>query len=477
MMRKFLIALTRNPISLAGTAIATAAVILIFTLVAIEIVGFLANPYVGILTYMILPAVFVVGLLLIPWGIARERRKARQAEAEGRRAPSFPVIDLNTPRTRTFVLIFLVMTAVNTVILATATYKGVEVMESTEFCGTTCHTVMEPEHTAHSRSPHSRVGCVDCHIGPGAGWFVKSKLSGAWQVVSVAFDLYPRPIASPVHNLRPARETCEQCHWPTKFVGDLLKVINHHEDDEANTELKTVLLLKVGGMRAGDSAGIHWHVDPANQIRYRSDESRETIYEVEMTQADGTVKRYVGPDAEATAGAEGPAKGDAWRTMDCVDCHNRPTHIYGLPESEVDEAIDGARIASDLPYIRREGVAAIQQDFATTEEARQGIAETIQAFYASEYSDLASTRADEIQQAAQELGNIYAVNVFPKMNVQWGTYPNHIGHEGSPGCFRCHSDEHATEAGEVISQDCDTCHALLAWGEEDPEIMATLYPE
>jgi formate-dependent nitrite reductase cytochrome c552 subunit len=163
--------------------------------------------------------------------------------------------------------------------------------------------------------------------------------------------------------------------------------------------------------------------------------------------------------------------------MDCVDCHNRPTHIYGLPESEVDLAIHAGRIASELPYIRREGVAAIQIDYESHQAAREGIEASILAFYRSEYPDLASSRNEEIQNAADELGNIYSVNVFPKMRVVWGTYPNHIGHESSPGCFRCHTDEHATEAGEVISQDCDTCHSLLAWGEEDPEIMTTLYPE
>jgi hypothetical protein len=326
---------------------------------------------------------------------------------------------------------------------------------------------MQPEFTAHGRSPHSRVSCVDCHIGPGADWFVKSKLSGAWQVVSVAFDLYPRPISTPVHDLRPARETCEQCHWPTKFVGDRLKIIEHHAEDEANTPNKTVLLLRIGGTRGDDSHGIHWHVDPSHVIRYRSDESRETIYEVEMTADGAEVKRFLAPDAP---------DGGTWRTMDCVDCHNRPTHIYGMPESEVDKALTTGRIAADLPYIRREGVAAIQGEFASHEEARQKIGDTIRAFYQKEYSDLATSRSDDIERAVTALGQIYSVNVFPSMNVEWGTYPNHIGHEAAPGCFRCHTDEHATESGEVISQDCDTCHELLAWEEENPEILATLYP-
>src|SRR4029079_17698022 len=123
--------------------------------------------------------------------------------------------------------------------------------------------------------------CVDCHIGPGAGWFAKSKLSGTWQVAAVTFDLSPRPIPTPVHNLRPARETCEQCHWPAKFEGDRLKVKEAFDDDEANTPSKTVLLMRVGGRQGSASRVIHWPVDPGVQIRYLSDAKRETIYEVE----------------------------------------------------------------------------------------------------------------------------------------------------------------------------------------------------
>jgi nitrate/TMAO reductase-like tetraheme cytochrome c subunit len=173
------------------------------------------------------------------------------------------VIDLNVGRTRTLLLLFMALTLVNVVILAVSTYKAVEVMDSTKFCGQACHSVMAPEFTTYQRSPHSRVACVECHIGPGAGWFVKSKLSGSWQLISVSLDLYPRPIPTPVHNLRPARDTCEQCHWPNKFVGDRLKVITRFRDDEANTPEKTVLLLRVGGMQGRESKGIHWHVDPA----------------------------------------------------------------------------------------------------------------------------------------------------------------------------------------------------------------------
>jgi len=433
-----------------------------------ELVGSHGSPYIGILAYMILPGIFVAGLSLIPVGIVRERRRARRFRERGEKPPGFPILDLNVDRTRRAILAFLVLTSVNVIILATATYKGVEVMESTGFCGGTCH-VMEPERVAHVRSPHSRVRCVECHIGPGADWFVKSKLSGAWQVVATNFDLYPKPVPTPIHNLRPARETCEQCHWPSKFVGDRLKVITHYDDDEENTEMQTVLLLRVGGVEGRKSHGIHWHVDPENEIRYRSDATREKIYEVELRGPDGSVKRYVPPEHEEDPEAE-------WRTMDCVDCHNRPAHIYRVPEQAVDTAIQQGDLDRSLPFLRRESLRLLRESYVSHDEASEAISTGLQAFYRENHPDVADGSADVIAEAGRTLGELYRTNVFPQMKVDWGTYPDHIGHQYYDGCFRCHNDEHATEDGEVISQDCFTCHTLLAMEEEDPEVLQMLQP-
>ena len=469
-MKSFFIALTRNPISLLGTALATASAIVIATLFALDLFGLRSGPYVGIIAFLILPAIFVLGLLLIPIGIAQQKRRDRRAQAAGAGPPALPVIDLNQPRTRSAALIFLALTALNVVILATATYKGVETMDSTEFCGQTCHSVMQPEYTAYQASPHANVRCVDCHIGPGADWFVKSKLSGSWQVVSVALDLYPRPIPTPVHSLRPARETCEQCHWPAKFVGDRLRVIERFADDEANTPMTTVLLMRVGGLRGRASHGIHWHVDPGVEIRYLADDTRQTIYDVELRTADGKALRYrPGEKAQAPAGA-------AWRTMDCVDCHNRPSHTFRPPETEVDAALADGRITRDLPYVRREGVRLLQASYPSHEAAARGFAAGLAEVYAKQRPPVARRETTKIDAAAAALAAIYRRNVFPAMNIGWGTYPNHLGHESAPGCFRCHDDQHTTAGGRTISQDCETCHSLLAMEEEDPEILRSLQP-
>lgn len=468
MFKNFFASITHNAISLVGTAIAVATLVLMASLFGMELWGFEGGPYLGILTYLILPMVFVVGLVLIPIGAMLYRRRLRRATG-AEDTPLLPVFDLNVSSTRRWMLIFLGVTMFNVVLVAGATYKGVHVMESVEFCGLACHSVMEPEHTAHARSPHSRVACADCHIGPGADWFVKSKLDGAWQLVSVAFDLYPRPVPTPLHDLRPARETCEQCHWPTKFVGDKLKVITHYEDDEESTELTTALLLKVGGSNAGGSHGIHWHVDPNVKIRYRSDDTREEIYEVEFTHGDEETIKY--------ADRKAPEEGGVWRSMDCVDCHNRPSHIYESPGPAVDVAIAAGLIDRSLPFVKRESMRAIEAEYESHEAARVEITRQFTSFYAENYPEIAGERAADIDTAATALGEIYSVNIFPQMKVWWDTYPNHIGHEQSDGCFRCHRRSMRTAEREQISDDCDNCHVLLAEEEEDPDIMSVLRPE
>ena len=468
MFKNFFTSITRNGISLAGTALALASLVLIISLFLIQQLGYEGGAYLGILTFLVLPATCIIGLIMIPIGTLLWRRKMHRIHG-GAGIPPLPVFDLNQPRTRRWIMAFVAITALNVVILSAATYKGVHYMESVEFCGLACHSVMQPEHTAHARSPHSRVSCAECHIGPGADWFVKSKLDGTWQLVSVAFDLYPRPIPTPLHDLRPARVTCEQCHWPTKFVGDKLRIIKHYEDDEANTELTTALLLKVGGQDATRSHGIHWHVDRDIKIRYRSDESREEIYEVEFTDADGTVKNFASKSA--------PQDGGVWREMDCVDCHNRPTHIYESPGPALDKAISAGLIDRSLPYVKREGLRLIDQQYASHDAARAAIGNGLKAFYTEHYPEVADEQADAITAAAMALGDMYAVNVFPSMNVWWDTYPNHIGHEQSDGCLRCHKKSMRTQEREKISNDCDNCHVVIAEEEEDPQILTVLSGE
>jgi hypothetical protein len=467
MTRHFFASITRNTTSLIGTALVVGSLTLITTLFVVQSLGLRGGAYLGIITFLVLPTVLLTGLILIPIGISRDRKRtAERGEAAG--VARFPIIDLNVEHTRKMLTLMLAFSTLSVVVLASATYKGVAIMDSTAFCGTACHTVMQPEYTAHQRSPHARVACADCHIGSGADWFIKSKLSGAWQVIAVTLDLYPTPIPTPIHDLRPARETCEQCHWPTTYVGDLLKVKTVFTDDEANTPLKTAVLLKVGGLAGRDTSGIHWHVNPDIQIRYRSDETRETIYDVELTTADGEIKVYKTQDT--------PDDAMPWRVMDCVDCHNRPTHRYRSPMAEVDNAMANGYIDSSLPYIKRESMHLLRDGYASHDEAREAIPRRLIEFYQQNYPELIESRLDQVNKAAEELLVIYTSNVFPEMKVDWGTYPDQSEHMDSPGCWRCHDRKHRTESRERISRDCDLCHTILAQEEQDPEILKTLNP-
>ncbi len=358
------------------------------------------------------------------------------------------------------------MVSVGVVILAAATFEGIHVMETESFCGETCHSVMGPEFAAYQRSAHARVACVECHIGSGTAWMVKMKLNGAWQMISTMLDLYDRPIPTPVHNLRPSRGTCEQCHWPEQFYGTRAEMITRYEENEANTELKTILLLKVGGNDFSGQHGIHWHMNPDIQIRYRADEKRRTMFEVELTEADGTIKSFRKQSVRDDSGEP-----DEWRIMDCIDCHNRPTHIYHRADEAVDMALSRNFVAKDLPYIRREGERAIRAEYATQEDALVGIPAALQDFYGRNYPQIASQRAADIAEAGRVLGAFYEGNVYPHMNIEWGSYPDHSGHHFSPGCNRCHAGDHVTDDGEIINADCSVCHTVVAWDEASPEIL------
>ncbi len=310
------------------------------------------HPYIGLLVFLILPGIFVLGLLLIPLGIWLRRRSLL---ASGTLPGIYPAVDLGLPVVRRTLEWVSLATFVNLLIIGTASYRGVLYMDSTSFCGTTCHTVMAPEYAAYQNSPHSRVECVECHIGAGAGWFVRSKVSGLRQVFAVAFHTYSRPIPSPVKYLRPARETCEQCHWPQRFTGNKFLVNTSYKDDEKNTPQTDVLLLKIGGLGWQGSVGIHGHHLADNErIRYIStDPERQTIPAVYFTDENGKTTEFISSDAKPTK--EQLDKGEH-RVMDCVDCHNRPTHAFDLPENAVDKQISLGRISPELPFVKKKAV-------------------------------------------------------------------------------------------------------------------------
>lgn len=454
--------LMRNPISLVGVALAVVAFGNFLFLFFLDLTTAHPSPYVGILAYMVVPAFLVLGLVLIPLGVWYDRRKKRAHPGE---QGKYLTIDFNDPNQRgaiaflsSFVLAFVGLSVVGS-------YKAYEFTDSVQFCGQLCHTVMRPEFTAYQLSPHARVACVDCHVGAGATWYVKSKLSGARQVLATAFNTYPRPIPTPVHDLRPAAETCEQCHWPKKFYGAQLKVFTHFGADEKNTPRQIRMLIKTGGgdPATGAPEGIHWHMNISNEILYAStDNQRQVIPYVHVKDMQGRVTEYFAKDASVS---QEQLRKMPTRRMDCIDCHNRPTHIYLPPDLAVDQSLLARRIDISLPYIKQQGVAALTGSYATTEEAKQGIAKAIEGFYESKYPDLMKSKELEIRAAVGELQRLYQNWTFPEMKVNWQTHPNNIGHFYFNGCFRCHDGQHVSADGKVISKDCQSCHVVLSQAE------------
>ena len=464
--------LGNNPITLTGAVLTTSAAL---TLLIFWVYEFLhsgpLHPYAGIIFFLILPGIFVLGLVLIPIGALLRRAKLARA---GVLPDVYPNIDLRQPVYRHALLLIVFASLMNAAIMGTASYKSVEHMDSVQFCGQTCHSVMQPEFTAYSNSPHSRIACVECHIGAGAPWFVKSKISGVRQLFAVNLKTYSRPIPSPVESLRPARDTCERCHWPERFTGDKFLVRTKYADDEANTPSTTVLLLKIGGRTSQGLVGIHGrHLNPGvERVNYvATDRQRQIIPVVSYMDDSGKRVEYVSTDVKTTPDQLARAE---HRAMDCVDCHNRPTHAFDLPERAVDRAMSEGRINPQLPFVKKEAVAALKGEYADRDTGAERIARTITDFYKTKYPQVYQQHRVAIEAAGEQVKAIYLRNIFPGMRITWGTYPNNIGHEDFLGCFRCHDGKHKTSDGKVISDDCSACHQVLAMDEKDPKILADL---
>jgi hypothetical protein len=450
--------LLNNPISLIGIALAVVALGNALFLFLIDLRSEHPSPYVGILAYMIAPGFLILGLALALFGIWYSRRKNGAAVAGAKQRLR---LDFNDPAHRgafaffmTFIVIFMLMSVVGS-------YRAYEFTDSVQFCGQLCHVVMNPELTAYQLSPHARVACVDCHVGSGATWYVKSKLSGVRQVFATVLNTYPRPIPTPVHDLRPAAQTCEQCHWPKKFYGAQLKVFTHYGNDEKNTPRQIRLLIKTGGgdPATGAPEGIHWHMNISNEITYVSDERRQVIPYVYVKDVQGRVTEYFAKDSNLSKDQiSDPSKR---RRMDCIDCHNRPTHIYVPPDLAVDQSLITHKLDASLPFIKVQAVTAMTSKYETTNAAMQGIAKSLHEFYANKYPELAKSKALEIRNAIDEVQRIYRNTTFPEMKIDWQTHPNNIGHFYFNGCFRCHDGQHISPEGKAISKDCNSCHTVF----------------
>jgi len=453
-----------NWLSLLGAAITTAsAVVLIgFWVVSVFGHGGSSNPYVGIILFLILPAVFIAGLLTILIGIIVKRSFLTATD----QVPSFfPEISLRDPIFRRAFDFVAIATFINFVIVGTASYRGVAYMDTVSFCGASCH-VMKPEFSAYHVSSHAGVACTDCHVTPGIGGYVHAKLNGTNQLFMVLTNSYPRPIMAQ-NKVPAARATCLRCHNPTQFVGDKLSIQTSYGDDKMNSQSSSVTVMHVGGQDSFSRlSGIHGA--HTGKIEYvATDTTNQIIPWVRKTNADGSVTEFV------SAGVKVPVT-DQKRLMDCIDCHNRAAHSFDTPEDALNKKMAQGSPSVSLPFAHKEGLALIKASYQSGEIAEARIKSELITFYRSQYPAVWNTQRPQIDQAAKTLAEIYSTNVFPSMNVKWGTHPNNIGHNNSPGCFRCHDGNHSSKSGATITNDCSACHNLLVSDEQHPKLLTDL---
>ena len=478
----FIEALSINRAGRLGVVLTTSSFITFLVLEAARFAGILSNAYIGLITYLSLPALFILGLVLIPIGWSRRLKATGKTTRE--------LVDerfdaAQTERGFFGSKVFLsigILTLANVLFMGLASTRMLHFMDSAHFCGTACHSVMNPEWVTYQESPHARVKCVECHVGEGVGALIDSKVSGTRQMISIAFDLLERPVPTPVHNLRPSRETCEKCHWPDKFYGRRLETIARYKKNAESTPVYNSLSLKVDTGKAGNRSGIHWHVSGENLVRYTSvDDEREEMIWVDVRRPDGGVKRYTNralypSGGDLSGGAKGDKKGGKGgtnrsaqeRTLDCIDCHNRATHIYEDPNDAVDRRIELGLLDRTLPFIKREALAAVTANYPNEAAAMERIAKHLHGFYEREYPEIALERREAVGGAVKALQELYRRNIHHQMNIAWNTYPSFIGHSKGGGCFRCHNPDMVDGEGKAVSSDCTMCHSILAYESAEP---------
>jgi hypothetical protein len=443
-----------NWISATGGVLATGALFSFAFLVWMDFSQHEKNPYLGILTYIVAPIFLIIGLGLVLFGAWAQRRYALRHAGD---RPDRWQIDFADLRQRRMIMIFALGGTAFVMLSAFGSYETYHYSESTQFCGQVCHQAMNPEFVAYKRGAHARVECVECHVGSGAEWFVKAKINGTHQLIAYTLDNYKRPIATPIKNLRPAQDICEKCHWPEKFHGNVEINFEHYLSDKKNTPYTARMLMHVNQSSPGSPVGgIHWHVSETERVEYyAADEKRQDIPWMRVTNLkDGTYRVYRTDEFKS----EPPA--DKIRVMDCMDCHNRPAHVFPTANDAVEKSIASGALTTNLPNIKRVAVQAMtQKEITTSADAPQKIAEFMKAKYVD------AAYANDLPAAITETQQIFASAIFPERKADWRVYPNNIGHKDWPGCFRCHDDKHKTAQGQTVrSSDCTSCHTLISQG-------------
>jgi len=461
-VKRFLPQTFYNPLSLVGAVVFFFNIGLMIFLAVVEMFSKHSRPYADIIIFMVLPLIVLFGLVLIVVGIVRERSRLR---AGGVTESRFPILDFNNPKHRTLIAVFSGMFVLMALLYAFAGFKTYEYTESDTFCGVLCHSsgssIHRAENLSYSFSPHANVGCSTCHVGSGAKYFILYKLRGMRQLFNLVTGRVPRPIHTPVADLRPAKEVCESCHGPKYQFYELLEARKYFLSDAANTPWNLDLLLKMGtpGLKTDRPPKMHWHSSTTEEIIYdASDPERETIPWVHVKRLDGKERTY---RAKGTAAGGPDPKESVKRRMDCVDCHNRSGHGFHHPSDILNALLSTGLIDTALPDIKAAAVRALEGEFRTVNEGKESIRKTIMDFYRTTHPSVAEAKKDSIDSAIVTLQRSYERNYDPLMKVSWKNFPSNRGHRHALGCFRCHDNNHVSEDGAVLSKDCNLCHVLL----------------
>ena len=469
----------RNIPGVLGLALFAAALVTFAFLLLVDIMqGHGGDPYTGLFAWVVLPALGTMGLALFALGhwLRNRARAAGQTAGES-------VWDLTRVENQQSALLVTGVVAAGVVFLMSAGgVRAIEYSESNEFCGEVCHPVMKPEAVSYEASPHSNVHCVECHVGSGAGNFVRAKMQGVRQLVAYLNDSYDRPIHTPV-DLNDTELICGSCHALDRNHGDVPTSKRYYLSYGLDEPWVLEMALKVGGgsEEKGYSEGAHWHMNLANQVSYTViDDKRQLIDTVSFTDAEGetTVYRNVDLDEEQLAMASSEAL-----EVDCLTCHNRPAHRFETPVHALNEAFTRGVLDPDIPGIRWTGLELLAAEYETTEEALDAIAEGVVAGVNDEDADWAANNAVDLERAVATMQRLFETNRNPEMLVQWDTHPDNLQHWNNDGCLRCHAGNMVADDGREISSDCNTCHVITGQGrygdgtwQFDPAGMDFIHP-
>ncbi|MCL1600514.1 MAG: NapC/NirT family cytochrome c [Actinomycetia bacterium] len=452
------VSLYRHPLAAAGAALVVAGGMAFIFLVVQDFTSETENPYRSLITFIAIPAVVGLGAFIFLLSI---RIQVVSARKRGERV-AFR-IEPTDPRYMRSLWLFLALSAAGVAVVGFVGFQAYEATDSTSFCGDACHTPMEPQAVAHQESAHARVKCVECHIGPGTEAYIDAKINGMKQLWGVLTDTYDRPVETPIE-MRSAEAICEECHWRDNFLGTKVRSATYYSLDDASSPWTVNFLFDLGdaGSTPDQPGGVHWHTSGGTVVEYiATDHELQDIPWVRVIEEDGTEREYTTPGEYVPLASDSAS---VVRRFDCLDCHNRPAHPLEPASRSINNALSNGIIPDILPEIKDIAMQVLLNGYEDRDAAHQGIPDSLQAFYATEYPDAAEAYPTEIDEAARALIDIYDVNFFPEMKTDYRARQYNIGHLSWEGCFRCHDGEKADESGSVISNECNVCHLIVGQG-------------